>query len=373
MTNLLTAAATLSLVLFPVVNLLADYTFTTIDYPAVAYSATFGNSNMGHVSGEYRDGFGTYHAYIMSNESFESFDYPGSAGTSALDVNSAGDAVGIFGQPFSGITKAFRRVAGSITELVPVGGSTYTQAGGINDAGHIAGSYYVNNLDRGFFFNGTTYTTGLNAPGAQHTVPHGLNSSDWIVGAYSTPAGVVHGFLLVGSTYTIIDYPGATFTRANDINDSGQIAGFYHDVGGATYGFVRSSAGVYTSVDLPGSTMTQIRGINNAGHISGYYTDANGFAHGFVGIPTATNPDFNGNGVVDAADYVEWRKQNGSMDDYELWRSNFGEPVAGSTALSSTSISSTIPEPATLFLACAAICGGLAYGRPSRTNRHGIA
>jgi len=39
-----------------------------------------------------------------------------------------------------------------------------------------------------------------------------------------------------------------------------------------------------------------------------------------------SNGDFNSNGVVDGADYVVWRKSGGSQANYDLWRSNFGQP-----------------------------------------------
>jgi hypothetical protein len=35
--------------------------------------------------------------------------------------------------------------------------------------------------------------------------------------------------------------------------------------------------------------------------------------------------DYNGNGVVDAADYVVWRDTGGSQAAYDLWRANFGK------------------------------------------------
>ena len=60
--------------------------------------------------------------------------------------------------------------------------------------------------------------------------------------------------------------------------------------------------------------------------------------------------DFNLNGVVDAADYLVWRKGLGttySQSDYNVWRANFGRIVvsgSGSTAIT------TVPEPATLVL-----------------------
>jgi hypothetical protein len=42
--------------------------------------------------------------------------------------------------------------------------------------------------------------------------------------------------------------------------------------------------------------------------------------------------DFNGDGVVDAADYVIWRKYDGSdAAGYETWRAHFGDPSSAGT------------------------------------------
>jgi hypothetical protein len=70
--------------------------------------------------------------------------------------------------------------------------------------------------------------------------------------------------------------------------------------------------------------------------------------------------DYNGNGTVDAADYVVWRDSlgqtaalaadgddNGIIDgrDYDVWRGNFGK-LAGSGSVTNIAI----PEPATLLM-----------------------
>lgn len=76
--------------------------------------------------------------------------------------------------------------------------------------------------------------------------------------------------------------------------------------------------------------------------------------------------DYNRNGIVDAADYVLWRKTQGSVAappgsgadgnadgmintlDYDLWRSRYGNPMgAGSGAGLSTA---AVPEPASCLL-----------------------
>jgi hypothetical protein len=57
--------------------------------------------------------------------------------------------------------------------------------------------------------------------------------------------------------------------------------------------------------------------------------------------PPGQDGDHNGDGVVDLADYVTWRKDpsafGGDPDGYDEWRANFGEPGAGSGG--------AVPEP----------------------------
>jgi hypothetical protein len=55
-------------------------------------------------------------------------------------------------------------------------------------------------------------------------------------------------------------------------------------------------------------------------------------------IPTPPG-DYNQNYVVDAADYVLWRKNNWPPSDYDTWRSHYGQPAATS-----------VPEPVTLAI-----------------------
>jgi PEP-CTERM motif len=56
--------------------------------------------------------------------------------------------------------------------------------------------------------------------------------------------------------------------------------------------------------------------------------------------------DYNGDNRVDAADYVVWRKTDGTQAGYDAWRSNFGASLgAGSGSLSE----SAVPEPSSLM------------------------
>ncbi len=71
----------------------------------------------------------------------------------------------------------------------------------------------------------------------------------------------------------------------------------------------------------------------------------------------ALSGDYNNNGIVDAADYVVWRKTGiNGQQGYDTWRANFGQ-IAGSG--SGAVANAAVPEPATfamLIMALAEWC-----------------
>jgi hypothetical protein len=77
----------------------------------------------------------------------------------------------------------------------------------------------------------------------------------------------------------------------------------------------------------------------------------------FVSNAVANLPgDFNNDGTVDAADYVVWRKNDGTQAGYDAWRANFGTSLgvgSGSALPSAQPLSAAIPEPASIALAVA--------------------
>jgi T5SS/PEP-CTERM-associated repeat protein len=60
--------------------------------------------------------------------------------------------------------------------------------------------------------------------------------------------------------------------------------------------------------------------------------------------------DFNGDGSVDAADYVVWRKNDGTQAGYDAWQANFGATAGGGTGQVSGTQHVAVPEPGTLLL-----------------------
>jgi hypothetical protein len=75
-----------------------------------------------------------------------------------------------------------------------------------------------------------------------------------------------------------------------------------------------------------------------------------------AGLPLPDG-DFNFDGTVDAADYVTWRMSDGTPDDYDAWRANFGVTVgSGSMA---NSLGQAVPEPAVFTMVVAGAVVGL--------------
>ena len=77
-----------------------------------------------------------------------------------------------------------------------------------------------------------------------------------------------------------------------------------------------------------------------------------------VGMPG----DYNNDGMVDAADYIVWRRDNGTPDGYETWRTNFGNTAASGVAADDLLSPRQVPEPSSLMLCVAlvAMAAGIA-------------
>jgi hypothetical protein len=83
------------------------------------------------------------------------------------------------------------------------------------------------------------------------------------------------------------------------------------------------------------------------------------------GVPVLAG-DYNKNGTVDAADYVVWRKNDGTPAGYTAWRTHFGQSTGSS---SGASADTAVPEPATFVLL---IVTAGSYFRRCRRHRKSI-
>jgi hypothetical protein len=97
-----------------------------------------------------------------------------------------------------------------------------------------------------------------------------------------------------------------------------------------------------------------------------------------AGLVTFSRPlpgDFNGDGSVDAADYVVWRKGVGttySQADYGVWRSHFGQSAGSGAALVSDGVDLvSVPEPTSVgLLLLVAATALLLTARRTSCNSH---
>ncbi len=128
-----------------------------------------------------------------------------------------------------------------------------------------------------------------------------------------------------------------------------------------------------------GTAFVEVRVVVNDA-VTGANPDPSAFFDDFVlelatvGVPG----DYNGNGTVDAADYVLWRNggplQNevdapGTVNaaDYAAWRARFGNSGSGSGLGGGASV----PEPASCSLVTMAlVCGAAAIRRRRLAERH---
>ena len=266
----------------------SGYTFNTIDVDVPGASETAVNGNSEHaLAGQYNDAGGTTHGFVLSNGVYTTIDKPGSVNSGVNGINDRGHLAGTYVDAAGAShIHAYFSQGGQFVSLDPPG-SVRTFGGTLNDSDHVVGFYRTGDQKRhGFTWYKGSFST-FNVPNDHPvlgTSPLGINNRGDIVGSYVDVDGVRHGFVLSHGAYASLDVPGAMITVAQQINESQVIAGLYIDQSGNQHGFVLDR-GSYKTVDVPNSTYTAIYTINAQGVIGGQYGDAGGIDHGFVGTP----------------------------------------------------------------------------------------
>ncbi len=157
-------------------------------------------------------------------------------------------------------------------------GAASTQAWGIEKSGIIGLYTTPDKVTHGFLLREGRFTS-IDFPGASSTLANGINTKGDIVAEY-TLSGTLHGLLLSGGNSITIDAPGATGTEPIGINARGDIVGDYTTADKVTHGFLLSGD-VFTTIDYPGSSTTILQSINRNGDIVGGYS-LNGVSHGVL-------------------------------------------------------------------------------------------
>jgi hypothetical protein len=100
------------------------------------------------------------------------------------------------------------------------------------------------------------------------------------------------------------------------------------------------------------------------GWTAAYHGDESWGIDNLEALLHGTNADIDGNGTIDAADYVVWRnglETTHTLADFHVWRANFGRALGGAAATNAA-----VPEPAAALLLLAA--AAVMFAHPSRRD-----
>ena len=285
-------------------------------------------------------------------------------------------------------------VDGIMHDLGTLGG-TNSYGSDINDSGQIAGmSDTAGGFSRAFLYTGTPGIDGVMRDlGSVHIDDVGsrafaINDRGQVTGSYDV---LVDEFFNIPRAFFYIGTPGVDGMMHDlgitgygyEINDRGQVVGsecafngtfcefghafVYTGTPGADGKMIDLDAWLNVNNPVEGAKWTLSRGlgINDNGLITGdgHYDDgpgglSDGYRAFLLDASSLLLPDlpgdFNFNGSVDAADYVVWRKIDGTQTGYDTWRSNFGRTSGSGLAMGGAS-NLAVPEPGSLGLLAFAV------------------
>jgi hypothetical protein len=147
---------------------------------------------------------------------------------------------------------------------------------------------------------------------------------------------VVPRFTSDGTDYNLTEWRAATGNDTHSIA-APAAAALFVDPANGDYHLLPTS----TARDAGTATLAPAFDLDGKSRPIGAGFDIGAYEFGLDG-------DFNADGTVDTTDYTVWRDGLGTIyapDDYDLWKSNFGETLDGSGSIA------TVPEPPSLVLA----------------------
>lgn len=222
---------------------------------------------------------------------FKTIDVPDALGTSAYGINDLGHIVGTYRHPqISGqfsTNHGFLLKNGEFTTIEYPHAPDETPdiaefAYDINNRGQIVGSYRMGHgFDYGFRIDGGVFST-ISSSEFDVTAARGINDLGTIVGNFnSSRIPNLHSFMLKSGIFTVVDVPDAISTAAHGINIAEDIVGDYVGSDGKQHGYL-SRRGSITVIDRPGAQQTTPYGINVWGQIVGSTFGETAGTHGFL-------------------------------------------------------------------------------------------
>lgn len=318
----------------------------TFEYPELPGTGRVIN-NAGQISGSFLDATNanTRTAFVATPRVQVSFlvtrlALTNSAGDSASKINNQGRITGTV-DGTDGISRGyvFDTSTGREAERGGFGSSGFTEWGGINSSGTLAG-YYADPADptfntyrafvrdaagafqsiewsedpkfgftvdidehgraaggggsTGWVWNTNGTFQVFNVPGFSVNGAFGMNDHGLVVGVawpgfFDTPNGLIYN--LSNNTATIWNYPGAAQTSLSGINNRGDIVGdFKPTLTSARIPFVRWADGTTQVLDFPGLSQASVSDINDDRLIVGRYKDAANKNRSYFATPATPLP-----------------------------------------------------------------------------------
>jgi uncharacterized membrane protein len=264
---------------------LAQGTYTQVDYPGAVQTYVYGIDTAGDVVGAYVDTNNNVHGFLLSSGIFTVLDVPGATGTAATGINDMGQIVGSTNTDsflYDVATQTFTQFSSSFA-------NSTTTAYAINNAGTIVGVIAVNHTNGpiyGFELKGTKYAQ-VAFPKRQVTATYlfSINNLGEAIG--QAVAGPSRRFLYAKHKFTTLVVPGISNANILGLNDQGAMVGFYVNASLSTLGFVYQNGSVQDELEFPGSNTTYAYSINNSGELAGFFYDSNNVIHGYTWTPPA--------------------------------------------------------------------------------------
>ena len=256
-----------------------SFKFHTVNVPGATQTYPSGINNAGVMVGNYQDSAGALHGYILKGGKITTLDVPHGSNTSVSHITRKGSikVVGSY-KNSAGRSLGFLYQNGKYMDIPGPKGATASGANGISDQGEIVG-YYTDpsNLTHGFLLRRGHYTS-IDVYMAQITIASGVNDHGklvfWSVDGL-TGATTSYLYDIKTQQRTAINVPGATDSLATDINNSGDVTFQWVDSGGVSHGALLQDKKYY-KFDDPKSVWDYAEGINDLSAIVGAYETVSG-------------------------------------------------------------------------------------------------
>lgn len=255
----------------------------------------FGSGAKGHPNKGYTL-TSPYHQVNFVNQNF-----PGSKQTQVTGLNNGDIQVGFYSKQntASGSNNNFGFYSINGTHFHKVNFPTKNPASppvdqllGVNDSGLAVGFFLdAKGNSHGYLYDIPAHKyISENPPlgtGVTSVTPTGINDPDSVCGFFTNSGGKTVGFLVRKSAphLLILNKPGADATMPFGVNKFGLVVGVY-TVGSKNFGFTWDRTHGFTTIKDPnGPNQTFVNGVNSAGDLVGFYVGKNGNTNGFLAKP----------------------------------------------------------------------------------------